>query len=148
MDNMGNKTITAANAVFTLTVPGIYDSPVKIEAFSTDAMLSAEQTNPGVAEMGVDGHLSFGWVPVPTVVTITLAADSPSLEIFENWDAYQKAAQEVYACSAQFTVPGLGKTYTGTRGVLTAMQPVPNAAKTMQAPAYAVTFEKWIPANL
>ena len=148
MDNMGNKTITATNAVFTLTVPGIYDSPVKIEGFSTDAAVNAEQTNPAVAEMGVDGHLSFGWVPVPTVVTITLAADSPSLEIFENWDAYQKAAREVYACAAQFTVPGLGKTYTGARGVMTAMQPVPNANKTMQSAAFSITFESWIAANL
>ena len=61
MDNQNNQTITSANASLFLTVPGLYDSPVKIENFSSDAMVSAAQVNPVVAEMGVDGHLSVGY---------------------------------------------------------------------------------------
>ena len=60
MDNQGSMTITAANSTFYLTVPGLYNSPVKIEGYSTDAMVSGEAITPVVAEMGVDGHLSFG----------------------------------------------------------------------------------------
>ena len=43
-DNFGNMTITAANCTLFLTVPGLYDSPVQIEGFSTDAMVSVATT--------------------------------------------------------------------------------------------------------
>lgn len=148
MDNQNNQTITSANASLFITVPGLYDSPVKIENYSTDAMVSAAQVNPVVAEMGVDGHLSVGYTPTPKEITITLAADSKSRPVFDDWQAYQDAAREVYVCSAQFIVPGIGKTFTGLRGALTAAQPMPNAAKTLQAPAYNVTFESWTPSSL
>ena len=148
MDNQNNQTITSANASLFITVPGLYDSPVKIENFSTDAMVSAAQVNPVVAEMGVDGHLSVGYTPTPKEITITLAADSKSRPVFDDWQAYQDAAKEVYVCSAQFIVPGIGKTFTGLRGALTAAQPMPNAAKTLQAPAYNITFESWTPSSL
>ena len=148
MDNQNNQTITSANASLFITVPGLYDSPVKIENFSTDAMVSAAQVNPVVAEMGVDGHLSVGYTPTPKEITITLAADSKSRPGFDDWQAYQDAAKEVYVCSAQFIVPGIGKTFTGLRGALTAAQPMPNAAKTLQAPAYNITFESWTPSSL
>ncbi|MDY0260820.1 MAG: hypothetical protein RBR41_14295 [Desulfovibrio sp.] len=148
MDNQNNQTITSANASLFITVPGLYDSPVKIENYSTDAMVSAAQVNPVVAEMGVDGHLSVGYTPTPKEITITLAADSKSRPVFDDWQAYQDAAKEVYVCSAQFIVPGIGKTFTGLRGALTAAQPMPNAAKTLQAPAYNITFESWTPSSL
>lgn len=148
MDNQNNQTITSANASLFITVPGLYDSPVKIENYSTDAMVSAAQVNPVVAEMGVDGHLSVGYTPTPKEITITLAADSKSRPVFDDWQAYQDAAREVYVCSAQFIVPGIGKTFTGLRGALTAAQPMPNAAKTLQAPAYNITFESWTPSSL
>ena len=83
-DNFGNMTITAANCTLFLTVPGLYDSPVQIEGFSTDAMVSVATNTPVVAEKGVDGHTSFGWVPTNKEVTITLAADSPSRQIMED----------------------------------------------------------------
>lgn len=38
--------------------------------------------------MGIDGHLSAGWTPTPKVITVTLAADSPSRVIFEDWEQY------------------------------------------------------------
>ena len=45
-DNFGNMTITAANCTLFLTVPGLYDSPVQIEGFSTDAMVSVATNTP------------------------------------------------------------------------------------------------------
>ena len=45
MDNQNNMTITAANSTFYLIVPGLYDSPVKIEGYSTDATVGAEAIN-------------------------------------------------------------------------------------------------------
>jgi len=79
---MTAPTITSANAVFTLTVPGLYDSPVTIEGYATDAAVQVADHNPVHVEMGVDGHLSGGYTPTPKVVTISIAADSPSRKTF------------------------------------------------------------------
>lgn len=148
MDNQNNMTITAANSTFYLIVPGLYDSPVKIEGYSTDAMVSAEAINPVVAEMGVDGHLSLGWVPTAKAITVTLAADSPSRQIIDDWVTYQDARREVMTCSAEFSLPGIGRKYIGSRGAITSAPPMPGANKTLQATAYTITFEKWAPTSL
>lgn len=142
-DNMGNMTITAANCIFYLTVPGLYDSPMRIEQFGTDAMVSVAQNNPVVAEKGVDGHTSFGWVPTNKEVTITLAADSPSLRLFEDWANYQDSVREVMVCNAEFTMPSINKKVIGTRGAMTTGQAHPNAAQTLQAASFVITFDKW-----
>lgn len=148
MDNFGKPTITAANSTFFLTVPGLYDSPVKIEGYSTDAMVSGEAITPVVAEMGVDGHLSVGWTPTAKTITVTLAADSPSRQIFEDWVAYQDTKREAMLCSAEFCLLAIGRKYIGIRGVTTSVPPMPGANKTLQPVAYTIQFEKWTPAAI
>ena len=148
MDNFGNPTITAANSTFFLAVPGLYDSPVKVEGYSTDAMVSGEAITPVVAEMGVDGHLSVGWTPTAKTITVTLAADSPSRQIFEDWVSYQDAKREAMLCSAEFCLPAIGRKYIGIRGVTTSVPPMPGANKTLQPVAYTIQFEKWTPAAI
>ena len=148
MDNQNNMTITAANSTFYLTVPGLYNTPVKVEGYSTDTMVGAEAISPVVAEMGVDGHLSFGWVPTSKAVTVTLAADSPSRQTMDDWVTYQDAKGEVMVCSAEFSLPGIGRKYIGTRGAITSAPPMPGANKTLQPTAYTITFESWAPTSL
>lgn len=147
-DNMGNMTITSANSTFYLTVPGLYDSPVKIEGYSTDAAVSSENINPVVAEKGIDGRTSFGWVPTNKVVTVTLAADSPSRETMDDWITYQDSVKEVMVCSAEFTLPAINRKFVGMRGAVTAAPPMPGVAQTLQATAYTITFESWTPSTI
>lgn len=147
-DNQGNMTITAANCILYITVPGLYDSPVKIEQFGTDAMVSVAQNNPVVAQKGIDGHTSFGWVPTNKEVTFTLAADSPSLRLFEDWANYQEMIREVMVCNAEFSMPAILRKIVGTRGAMTTAQTHPNAAQTLQAAAFVVTFDTWTPSAL
>lgn len=148
MDNFGKPTITAANSTLYLTVPGLYNRPVKVEGYSTDAMVSGEAITPVVAEMGVDGHLSVGWTPTAKTITVTLAADSPSRQIFEDWVSYQDAKREAMLCSAEFCLPAIGRKYIGIRGVTTSVPPMPGANKTLQPVAYTIQFEKWTPAAI
>ena len=147
-DNMGNMTITSANAVATLRVPGLYNSPITLEAFATDASVSPVQVNPVTVEMSVDGHLSAGWVPTAKEVTISFAADSPSRVAFEDWYTAQEAAREVMACEMEFVVAAVNRKYTGRRGFLTAAQPGVAAGQTLQSGQFVITFESWVPSNL
>ena len=148
MDNQGNKTITSANSTFYLTVPGLYDSPVKIEGYATDTAIAPETINPVVAEKGIDGHTSFGWVPTNKVMTVSIAADSDSRETFDNWIAYQDSIREVCVCSAEFTLPAINRKYTGIRGAITAATPMPTVGQTLQSTSYTITFERWVPSEL
>lgn len=148
MDNQGNMTITSANSTFYLTVPGLYDTPVKIEGYATDSAVSPDQTNPVVAEKGVDGHTSFGWVPTNKVLNVSIAADSPSREVFDDWIAYQDSVREVVVCNAEFTLPAIGRKYTGTRGAVTTATIMPNVAQTLQSTSYTITFDTWTPSVL
>lgn len=143
-DNMGNNTITSANCILTITIPGLFDSPVRIEQFATDTMLTVAQNNPAVAQKGVDGHTSFGWVPTNKEVTIALAADSVSLEVFNSWANTQETAREVYLCNAEFTMESIRRKVTGTRGALTTYQTNPNAQQTLQNTTFVITFDKWV----
>lgn len=60
-DNFGNMTITAANCTLFLTVPGLYDSPVQIEGFSTDAMVSVATNTPVVASKPPTRRITRGF---------------------------------------------------------------------------------------
>ena len=143
MDNMNGMTITAVNSVFYLTVPGLYPAPVKIEGYSTDAAISMAQRNPVIAQVGVDGHTSFGLVMTTKEISVTLAADSPSLRLFEDWAAALDALREVLLCNAEFTLPAIGRKYVGSRGGMTAVQDMPVVAQTLQASAFVITFDRW-----
>lgn len=142
-DNFGNYTITSANSILNITVPGLYNTPVKIERYGTDAAIAPEQINPVVAEKGVDGHTSFGYMPTNKVLTITIAADSPSRAVFDDWIAYQDSTREVVLCNAELTLPAIGRKYTGLRGGITAATPMPTAGTTLQATTYTITFDEW-----
>lgn len=145
---MATKTITAATATVFLTVDGLFSSAQQIQGFGTDSMIETDDVAPGVAEMGVDGRLSVGWVPTPKVVKLTLAADSPSRDLMEDWIQAQDQQREVLPCNLVVNMPAIGRTYTYSRGVITAGRTQPNAGKTLAPAAYAITFESCVGAAL
>ena len=143
MDNQGNMTITSANSVVTLKVAGLYNAPVRLEGFSSDAIAQPAQVNPVVAEMGADGHMSVGFVPTPKTVTFAFAADSPSRQIMEDWYSAQEALREVLLCEVEVSTPAINRKYTGLRGALTTAQPGVQAQQTLRPSQYVITFESW-----
>lgn len=78
------NTITSANAVLTLRCKGIYDDWIQIEGAQTDAFLSFADVVLAQTELGVDGKLSMGFTPHKTTSTVSLAANSRSIMVFEN----------------------------------------------------------------
>lgn len=143
-----HMTITSANSTCTLVVPSLYTTPVTLEGYATDVSVNLADYNPITTEMGIDGHLSGGWVPQPKVVTISFAADSPSRSIMEDWDQYMETLREVLPCGLIFSLPSIHRTYTGTKGFLTQSRTMPNANQTLQAGQWQITFEKFIGAAM
>lgn len=135
------RTITASNSVFTLTIPGLYSSPVQLDGYAADSAFSSESINSAESHMGVDGKMSAGYVFTAIKMKINLEADSLSCDIFERWFDTQRATKEVLFANATVDIPATGKSYTLTKGVLSSFKPFPDAKKVLGAMEYEITWE-------
>lgn len=141
------KTITAANTVYMLTIPGVYNTPVQLQGFSADDIFSTDPVVNAEAIMGVDGYMSAGYVPAMTAQSITLQADSDSNLVFENWSQYQKRDMEIYYAQGLVRLPSLKQQWTLRKGVLTSYPSIPDAGKTLRPRRYQITWEATNPAS-
>ena len=139
------KTITAANSIFLLSVGGIFPVPQQLQGFAADAAFAFDAVDPAEVVMGVDGHMSAGYVPYITIQTISIMPDSPSLAIFETWLAANNTAREVFFANAQISLPSIGRKYTMTNGVLTGAKAAPDVKKVLSAVEYKVSWESVAP---
>lgn len=135
------RTLTAANSILTLSIPGLFDSPVLIQGFATDAVSDTDSVQPAETMMGVDGNLSAGWIPVPIVQNYNIQADSDSIDIFEQWYQTQQQIQEILRANGMFVVQSLGVKYTHRRGILTGYVPTANLQKVAQPRKFSITWE-------
>lgn len=134
------KTLTAANASLALAVTNLFTTPQAIQGFANDEAFSFEDVETSESVMGVDGILSFGWVPVPVVQSITLQANSDSNIFFEDWFAAQLQAGDVLGCSGTVIYPSVGRQYNLVNGVLRQYSPAPEAKKILQPRKYSIVW--------
>lgn len=138
---MADTTITSANSVFTIVVPGLFPAPVQLRGYSTDRAFTTEAVDLAEVQMGVDGRMTAGYVPNPVKQTITLQADSPSKDIFTALIQAMKTAREVYFVSGSIALPSTGESFTLTRGILTNAKQIPDAQKVLQPVDFQITWE-------
>ena len=137
---MAEKTITAANSTYVLAVTGLFPVPIRLEGYSAEAAFMTDATENTETLMGVDGHMSAGFVPTMKRQTISLQADSPSNDLFEAWHEAMEAVREVYFANGIITLPAINRTYIMTRGVLSSYSPMPEAKKVLQPRSYVITW--------
>lgn len=138
--------ITAANSVYMLSLLPLFAIPQQLQGFSADDVFGTEAVQNAEVMMGVDGHLSGGFVYAPIVQNITLQADSKSNDIFDAWNQVQFSSLETLIANAVILLPSLGRKWTMTRGFLTSFPPLPDAKKVLQPRRYAITWERQSPA--
>lgn len=134
------QTITAANSVFALAITGLYPAPQVLQGYAADDGFTTEAIENAEVVMGLDGHMSAGFIFNPVKQTIVLMPDSPSLDIFNNWALAQLAAREVMVANASISLPAIRKKYVLTRGFLTSTTPVPDVKKVLQPVRYQITW--------
>lgn len=142
------KTITSANSVYTLLVLPILPVPFQIQGFAADAAFDTEPVDAAETIMGVDGIMSAGFLPFITPQTITLQADSPSIEVFETWLSAQKAVKELFFAQGTIALPSVGKSYILTKGVLKRVTQTPPARKVLQPQVYQLDWNDVQPVPL
>jgi len=70
--------ITAMNSVYALAILNLYPVPQILQGYSADAAFDTEAADAAEIVMGVDGHMSAGFVPFVTRQTISIMPDSIS----------------------------------------------------------------------
>jgi hypothetical protein len=138
---MALKTITAANALFTLSVPGAGLVEYTLEGYAADAAFATDSLTVAETVMGVDGKMSFGRLPTIKPQSIQLMPDSKSVEFFNAWYNAQEVLGDAIPALGRITIPGLGVSYVLTKGVLKQYSPISAAAKAMQAQTFAIDWE-------
>lgn len=135
------RTITSANSVFALAIPGLFPAPVVLDGYAADAAFGVDSIPTAETHMGVDGKMSAGKIFSAVKMKVHFEADSLSTDIFEQWNAAQESQREIYFANATVSLPGVGKNYTLTKGVLTNYKPFPDAAKVLKSVEYEITWE-------
>ena len=138
---MADTTITSANSVFTITVPGLFPAPVQLQGYSSDRAFTSDALVLSEVQMGVDGRMTAGYTPAPTVQTVTLQADSPSRDIFTTIIQASKTAREVYYISGSISLLSTGEAFALVRGVLTTAKQIPDANKVLAPVDFQITWQ-------
>lgn len=133
--------LTAANAIITLTIPGLFPTPIQLQGFSADNVYDMAVQEVVQTAMGVDGILSGGFVFNPVEQSFELQADSNSNTIFETWAATQKQVRDVFTANGETTLPSVGRSYVSTKGFLISLPPAPAAGRILQPRRYMVRWE-------
>lgn len=137
--------ITSANATIFLGVVGLFVAPVQLQQFAADDIFGTEPIQVGEDIMGVDGHLTAGFVNNPTIQRYSLMADSPSNYIFDQIALQEKAQQTKFELSGTVLLTSVGTRWTMSRGFLRLYQPIPDAKKTLQARQHTIAWERVVP---
>lgn len=135
------RSLTAANAIITITIPGLFNTPQQLQGFSADNVYDMAVQEVVQTAMGVDGILSGGFVFNPVEQTFDLQADSLSNDIFEIWAANQAQQKDVFTANGETTLPSLSKSYVSTKGFLISLPPAPAAGKILQARRYMIRWQ-------
>jgi len=137
---MANKTITSANAEITL-INELFPAGLKFEKFSTDNAWTTETVEQVVSQMGVDGHLSHGYVCNPVPITFTFSPDSDTAERLNYLSAVQDTTKGVITCQMVIKLKSLGQTFTLINGALNNGQKLPAGERVLGNVPYTFTFE-------
>lgn len=132
--------ITSANSILMLSVAGLYDSPQQLQQFSADDIFETGMYNNAETPIGVDGVMTAGIAYVPVPMSFMFMADSPSIDLFEQWYAAELQAVDKFPCSATIRLPSTGMSYSLAGGYLTGYSALPDAKKVLQPRKFQITF--------
>lgn len=142
---MPARTITSANSAFTLSVPGVFAVPVALQQYAADEAFDNEAVDSAEAVMGVDGFMAAGFTPFPVKMSITLQADSASIDAFNDWLGAMQAAKEVFYAVATIDMPSVGRSFALSQGALTKGKIIPGAKKKLEPVNYEITWGSVVP---
>jgi len=137
--------ITAASAAFSITIPGVFNAPQLLQQYSADDIFDNQEMKTAEIQMGVDGVKAAGFVYVPMIQKVTFMANSPSVDIFDQWWQFMQTAVDNFDSQASIALPSLKKKFILINGTLTGYTPIPSAGRVLKPRSFEITWEKVIP---
>lgn len=131
-----------------LSVSGVFNAPVQLQQFSAEDIFTNENVQASETQMGVDGFLAAGFVYAPVSWAISLMADSPSNDIFDQWYQANRKAVDVYRSSGVVTLPSLGKKFNMVNGTLITYKNMPDAGKILKSRTFGIMWQAVTPATV
>ena len=142
------RTITSADSVFILSSADFALAATQIQGYAADAAFATDEVDTAETVLGVDKVLSAGWVPRTYTQTITLQADSSSIDLFDALVLAQDAATTIFRLGGVITLPGTERSYTLSRGVLKRYTVMPVAQRVLQPRTFVIEWESILPTPL
>ena len=140
--------ITSADAIISLTVAGLYDTPVQLDKFMAEDIFKMATARHAETVMGADGKKSQGFVFTMRQQTFALLADSKSCDVIDTWINAEEQAIDTFRADMQIVLPGIGKAWTCSNGTLTEFNQMPDAGKLLQGRHFTIEWERVIGAPL
>lgn len=137
---MPQLSITSANAIYMLSIPGLYPTPQQLQGFGVNQAFDTEQSDIAEIQLGVDGLTAAGWVPRLTRQTITFLAPSPSTLIFETWAQTQDQMMGSLYANAVIIFPSLQRQYNFPNGTMTRYKAMPDARRVMEPRTFEIMW--------
>ena len=137
----GASTITSANSVVSITVPGLFPTPVQLYGYSVEKAWDAPGVVVTESQIGVDGRKTGGVIFNPVKQSFSLQADSPSNAIFETIYSSQMAARDVYYIFATIELPSTGQVYICNKGTLEDYNPVASAGRVLNEREFSISWQ-------
>ena len=138
-------TITAVNAVITLTIPGVFNQPQQLQQFSVDDVADVDTLTLCEELMGVDGFLSAGYVFNVVKYVYTLQANSPSCFMFDTWKLGAGfGQQDTFAANGNMASCSRAsvRQWTWSNGFLKEYSPAPGVKKILQPRKFGIVWER------
>ncbi len=136
--------LTGANSVILLGINGVFPVAQQLQGFAADDVFTSEMVKRVETLMGVDGILSGGFVNMEVKQTFSLQGDSPSQDLFDQWDAAQVAAQDVFTANGLITLFSVGSKWNMTKGFLTGYTPINDVKKLVQPRKFEITWQQLV----
>lgn len=140
--------ITSANSVVMLAVPGVFNSPQPLQQFAAEDIFTNDPVQANETAMGVDGFLAAGKIFAPVSWSVSLMADSVSNDFFDQWYQAEQKAVDTFRCNGTIWLPSLSKKYDMVNGALTTYRNMPDAAKTLRSRSFVITWQRVSPSVL
>ncbi|AOM39680.1 MULTISPECIES: phage tail fiber protein [Xenorhabdus] len=135
------NSITAADAIITLSVTNLYPSGVQLQGFAADNIYGTEALELAETVRGADGKLSAGFIYGNIAQTFYIMPDSDSRDIFDTWATTSRASAAVFRCNATVILPSLKRKYSCVNGVLKQWKALPDAGRVLQASQAVIEWE-------
>lgn len=143
---MPTGSISSPSVVYTLAIAGLFPTPQQLQEYAADDVFGTDPIEVAQTVMGVDGHLSGGFVFTEINQNITLQANSESIIIFQAWYEAQKVLKDVLRATGLVLIPAVGKKWSMSGGILKTYPPIIDVKKILQPQRFSITWESVSPA--